>query len=149
MTRSGSRSAPTRACAPRSRPIGEAGDVLDPPSSAGSVIVWDRNRIAGTELEKNQLAGRLEALRAATGGVVVDVGADTRIQDLNGQATLHPGCVYAKNLVASAIRDIVRTYDNDNLQYVVLVGGDSSVPFFRYPDPSDLAPESVVRSAGR
>ncbi len=33
-------------------------------------------------------------------------------------------------------------YRNPNLEYVVLVGGDSSVPFFRYPDPADLAPES-------
>ena len=67
-----------------------------------------------------------------------------RIDLLNAQADLtdNKACVYAKNLVASGIRDIVRSYSNPNLKYVVLVGGDSSVPFFRYPDPADLAPES-------
>jgi hypothetical protein len=74
----------------------------------------------------------------------VDVGTG-RIDQLNAQADLtdNKACVYAKNLVAAGIRDIVRSYDNPNLKYVVLVGGDSSIPFFRYPDPStDLAPES-------
>ena len=29
------------------------------------------------------------------------------------------------------------------MQYVVLVGGDDVIPFFRYPDNSDLGPESA------
>ena len=48
----------------------------------------------------------------------------------------------ARTSSPSGIRDVVRSYSNPNLKYVVLVGGDSSVPFFRYPDPADLAPES-------
>ncbi len=31
---------------------------------------------------------------------------------------------------------------NDNLEYVVLAGGDDAIPFFRYPDPAYLGPES-------
>ncbi|MFP5342864.1 MAG: hypothetical protein ACLGIJ_08075 [Candidatus Limnocylindria bacterium] len=106
------------------------------------MIVWDRSRIAGTAAETTTLEGRLQSLALATDGVVVDVGTNARIAALHAQADANQDCVYAQNLVASAIRDVVRTYDNPNLQYVVLVGGDTSVPFFRYPDPSDLAPES-------
>ena len=32
--------------------------------------------------------------------------------------------------------------DNPTSSTSSLVGGDSSIPFFRYPDPADLAPES-------
>ena len=64
------------------------------------------------------------------------------MQQLRAQAAAYPTCIYAQNLVAAAIRDEIRAYDNDALEYVVLVGGDSSIPFFRYPDLADLAPES-------
>ncbi len=32
---------------------------------------------------------------------------------------------------------------NPNLKYVVLVGGDNTIPFFRYPDTADLGAEST------
>ncbi|MEO8468989.1 MAG: hypothetical protein ABI573_04910 [Chloroflexota bacterium] len=114
-------------------------------STAQTVILWDSTRISGTSTEKSTLASKLATLATATGGVVVDIGTPGgRIAQLNAQADLpaNVGCVYAKNLVASAIRDVVQSYRNAALQYVVLVGGDSTIPFFRYPDPSDLAPES-------
>ena len=65
------------------------------------------------------------------------------IHALNQQADAHPACVYAKNLVASAIRDIVTAYRaaNPNLADVVLVGDDDVIPFFRYPDQNGLGPE--------
>ena len=46
--------------------------------------------------------------------------------------------------MAEAIRDIVQAYraQNTGLQYVVIVGGDDAVPFFRYPDTAGLGPES-------
>ncbi len=77
-------------------------------------------------------------------GTVVDLAGDTRVQTLNGQADTHASCVYAKNLVADEIKDIVGKYRENNsaLKYVVLVGGDGSIPFFRYPDPAYLGPES-------
>src|SRR4029079_11100672 len=37
----------------------------------------------------------------------------------------------------------IRRYLNPNLQYVVLAGGDSNIPFFRYADPAGLAKESL------
>ena len=53
-------------------------------------------------------------------------------------------CPNAKNLVAEAIRDIVNSYrdDGSTLKYVVIIGDDSVVPFFRYPDNAGLGPES-------
>ena len=120
-----------------------AGGTLD------TVILWDQSRIAAADqAEKDALAARLNTLTGdGDHGVVVDVGGDPRIIALNAQADGNTGCVYAKNLVAGAIRDIVESYrtldpQDDHLRYVALVGGDSSIPFFRYPDPADLAPES-------
>jgi len=122
-------------------PIGTA------PVSAGStaktVIVWDSGAIAAeTPAERSTLATRLASLATATEGTVVDLSGNSRILQLRAQAASKPACVYAQNLVASAIRDVVQSYRNSNLTSVVLVGGDSSIPFFRYPDPSDLAPEN-------
>ena len=76
----------------------------------------------------------------------MDLASDARIHALNVQADAHPSCVYAKNLVADAIRDIVKAYramNSSSMQYVVLVGGDDVIPFFRYPDNSNLGPESA------
>ena len=81
-------------------------------------------------------------------GEVVDLATDQRfsgrINWLDAQADATPDCVYAKNLVAGAVRDIVTAYRENNpaLKYVVLAGGDDSIPFFRYPDPAYLGPES-------
>ncbi len=60
--------------------------------------------------------------------------------------TTNPACVYAKNLVASAMKDVVDAYRAGStaaggIKYVVLAGGDDVVPFFRYPDTASLAPE--------
>jgi CSLREA domain-containing protein len=100
-----------------------------------------------TLLDPNPAVGTLAALASEENGKIVDVGTDPRVQFANGQAD-NPDfleCPYAKNLVAQAIRDIVdgyRTQDNSNLQYVVVVGGDAIIPFFRHPDFADLAKES-------
>ena len=82
-------------------------------------------------------------------GAVVDLASfagSARIAALNAQADLaaNAGCVYAKNLVASGIKDVVTKYRtaNPGMKYVVLVGGDATIPFFRYPDQNELGPES-------
>ena len=126
---------------------------LDPASTAESLIIWDSSRITGnadaTQSQSdaiNALRSKLDELaaRSDVNGAVVDVAGDTRVQTLNGQADSHASCVYAKNLVADEIKDIVSKYREGNpaLRYVVLVGGDGSIPFFRYPDPAYLGPES-------
>jgi hypothetical protein len=77
-------------------------------------------------------------------GVIVDVAGDGRIDALNAQADAQTACPYAKNLVAWAIKDVVDAHRdvNPDLEYVVLVGNDAVIPFFRYPDQSLLGPES-------
>ncbi len=126
-----------------------------------SVILLDSSRIAGTPDEKSALANQLAAFaaRSEVGGVVVDLKNVARlndvndvandaahvVNDLNDQADKYPACPYAKNLLANAIKGVVDSYraDSPNLAYVVLVGGDSVIPFFRYPDEAEIAPETA------
>jgi hypothetical protein len=82
--------------------------------------------------------------RSEIDGAVEDVGTHARIQALNGRADTHTSCMYAKNLVADAIYDVIAEYRDKNpgLKYIVIVGGDGAIPFFRYPDQTLLGPES-------
>ncbi len=86
----------------------------------------------------------LTKLRAATDGAVVDVATNSKVQGLLTQASTHYDCPYAVNLAAQAIKDVVDGYRQNNpaMKYVVLVGNDDVVPFFRYPDLSGLGTES-------
>ncbi len=107
-----------------------------------TIILTDPARMgAHADPEKARLSTSLEAFRAAVGGVVVDLGADPRVKALNARADAATACPYAKNLVAQAARDIVNSYRSSPLQHVVVVGDDSVVPFFRYPDAAGLGPE--------
>ncbi|BEP11707.1 hypothetical protein acdb102_00180 [Acidothermaceae bacterium B102] len=111
------------------------------PGSAKTVILTDNSRL---NLTTANLGTDLAKLAAATGGVVVDVSQSPRVVALNQQADANTSCAYTKNLVAQAIREIVNSYRNSSgaLQYVAIVGGDSVIPFFRYPDAAGLGPES-------
>ncbi|MEP7181312.1 MAG: choice-of-anchor Q domain-containing protein [Betaproteobacteria bacterium] len=90
------------------------------------------------------LRGKLAAFadRAEIKGIVVDVADDTRVSALKQQANANPACPFAKNLVAEQIKRIIDSYRSNPLRYVVLVGNDASVPFFRSPDQSNLGQES-------
>ena len=75
---------------------------------------------------------------------IVDVNLDPGVAAMNAQADLKPGCPFAKNLVAQEIKAIVDQYraaHPNTLKYIVLVGDDSAIPFFRYPDQALLGPE--------
>ncbi len=127
-----------------------ANEPLPTPTATGirTVILTDPGRIAGSQAEKDALAAKLQALaaRPEVAGTIVDLSQIARIAHLNVQADgPKVGCPYAKNLVAMALRDVVESYRgpaNPDLAYVVIVGGDGTIPFFRYPDTADLAPES-------
>ncbi len=110
------------------------------PGAAQTVILTDSSRLT----QSTGLGTKLDELELRTVGVVVDVSQSPRINALNTQADDNKACPYAKNLVAEAIRDVVNSYrdTNDTLQYVVIAGGDSVIPFFRYADSAGLAPES-------
>ncbi len=86
----------------------------------------------------------LQKLAGQTNGVVVDVGQSSWVDALasQAQAPANAACPYAENLEATAIQDIINTYRTSALKYVVIVGDDDVIPFFRYPDNAGLAPES-------
>jgi Tol biopolymer transport system component len=112
------------------------------PTGVQSLIVADYGRMTGS---LTTMQARLASLATAVGGSIVDVGtASPRVAALNIQADANTACIYAKNLVADAIRDIVLAYraTNPGLANVVLVGSDHVIPFFRYADASGLGPES-------
>jgi hypothetical protein len=124
-------------------------DDADPPVGTPgheTLILWDDtpNRWpSGTSL--TMLQGKLEDLADETDGVVVDVGADSVVAGLNGQADGNLGCPYAKNLVAARIKQIVEAHRSPDLKYVVVAGGDDVIPFFRYPDPALLGNETLYQ----
>ena len=114
------------------------------PGSYKTVILTDMDRMEGSATEKNELTDRLNTLAARTEvqGIIVDVSTDNRVQQANVQADANRQCPFAKNLVADAIRSIVDLYRSPDLQYVVLIGGDGAIPFFRHPDEALLGPEN-------
>ncbi len=124
---------------------------LVPPSLAGvaggfkTVILFDPNRIEGDPADIALLLAKLQTLaaRPEVQGVIIDVSLDARVAAANLQADDKVDCPQAKNLVADAIRQIVQRYRTLNpLEYVVIVGNDDAIPFFRTPDRALLAPES-------
>src|SRR5205814_1737179 len=76
-------------------------------------------------------------------GVIVDIATDSRVSTLNTQASNNLACPFAKNLVAAEIKSMVDRYLSNPLRYVVIVGNDDAIPFFRYPDQALLGPESA------
>lgn len=123
-----------------STPAAPAGDFA-------TVILRDTSvSLAGTATDQDTLNTTL-ARFADHGGVkgsIVDLAGNARVQQLRAQVDSHPTCPYAVNLLAAGIKDVVTAYRaaNPNLKYVVLIGADGSIPFFRYPDQALLGPES-------
>ena len=117
-----------------------------PAGNYKTIILTDLNRWLGAapSADKTNVSNALAALalRPDVNGVVVDVGADLTVAYFNAQADKNFDCPFAKNLVAGAIKGIVdRSRTGNALQYVVLIGDDSVIPFFRYPDEALLGPE--------
>jgi CSLREA domain-containing protein len=121
-------------------------DALPTPTTSGiqTVILTDSSRLPGWST--SSLSTQLAAFKARgeVKGAVVDVAGNQRFIKLNAQAVAHTACPYAKNLIADAYKQVVDSFrtSGNNLKYVVIVGGDDVVPFFRYPDTSTLGPES-------
>ncbi len=116
------------------------------PDSANykTIILTDLDRMGGSSDEISTLLTRLAAFaaRPEVSGVVVDVGSDNRVSAANAQADSFPACPFAKNLVAASIKGIVDGYREVNpLEYVVIIGNDDAIPFFRHPDQALLANE--------
>src|SRR5262249_40313643 len=111
------------------------------PGTARTLILTDRGRLPLPQDVQNKLDAL--RLRPEVNGVIVDVGADARVAAANALADDNVGCPYAKNLVADAIKTIVERYRvaNPPLEYLVFVGNDDVIPFFRMPDQALLGNE--------
>ncbi len=121
------------------------GTLAATPGGYRTLILHDLSRMAGTAADKTLLQARLSALatRAEVQGSVIDISRDGRVAAARIQADRNPGCPYAQNLLASSIKEIVaRSRAANPLEYVVLVGNDDVIPFFRYPDPAPIGRES-------
>jgi CSLREA domain-containing protein len=102
-----------------------------------TLILTDLDRMPDTPV------AALNTFASKVGGVVVNVHNDSRVQAANQQADTHPACPYAKNLVADAVRRIINDYRSSHTPaYVVIVGNDNVIPFFRYQDNALLGPET-------
>src|SRR6266550_2558105 len=111
-----------------------------------SIILWDSSRASQlegwTQDDLGAVSAHLNALAAQTAGVVVDVGQDDQVKAANLQADATTACAFAKNLVGLEIKRIITGYRALNpLKYVVIVGNDGLIPFFRHPDQAGLANE--------
>jgi hypothetical protein len=110
-----------------------------------TIILTDLARMAGSSAEKSTLQERLATLaaRPEVQGVVVDITDEQRVQAARAQSDANPACPFAQNLLATEIKAIIDRYRELNpLEYVVLVGNDDVIPYFRSPDQAPLGPES-------
>jgi hypothetical protein len=116
-----------------------------PATGADTVILTDSERLDADAGEQAHLAAQLEALaaRPEVDGAIVDLAAEERVRALRAQADARPECPYAQTLVARAIKDVVERHReaNPDLKYVVIVGGDDVIPFFRQADETPLGNE--------
>jgi choice-of-anchor C domain-containing protein len=114
--------------------------VADIVGGVSTVILTDSHRMTIDPT----LAGKLATFAGKVNGAIVDVSADPTVAALNDQADTHASCPYAKNLVGSAIKRIVDAYRAAYpVRYVVVIGSDGVIPFFRYPDPALLGNETL------
>ncbi|HLI50367.1 MAG TPA: right-handed parallel beta-helix repeat-containing protein, partial [Thermomicrobiaceae bacterium] len=110
-----------------------------------TLVLTDFSRLPGSSTDQatlKQLLSQFTA-RPEVQGTVVDVSADARVADANAKADSNISCPIAKDYVADSIEDIIQEYQaaNPGLQYVVVLGGDNVIPFYRYPDEALLANE--------
>ena len=118
-----------------------------PAAGVRALFVTDSSKLSlDAAIPGGTLGGKLAAFAARTdiGGVVADVTNDPGVVAKRVQADAYPACPFAKNLLAEEIKAVVDSYrpNNPELRYVVVVGGDGVIPFFRYPDQSLLGQES-------
>jgi hypothetical protein len=111
-------------------------------SGPSTVILTDPSRMGGSSSAMSALNSAVTSFATQVNGAVVNLDDSAKVQALDQQADTLASCPFARNLAAQAIRDIVNTYRGPNLKYVVIVGDDGVVPFFRYADTAGLGPEN-------
>jgi CSLREA domain-containing protein len=112
-----------------------------------TLILADFDRMGLSTPERLALQEKLTSFagRPEINALVLDLGSPgfEGVQNAHVQADMKVECPPAKNIVAYEIKEIVdRVWgQNPDLQYVVIVGSDEVIPFFRYPDQAGLANE--------
>ncbi|MGD2163049.1 MAG: choice-of-anchor Q domain-containing protein, partial [Anaerolineales bacterium] len=118
-----------------------------PGTAYRTLILADFERMALSDNERLELLDKVNnfANRAEVNGLVVDLSGQgfEGVQAAHVQADNKPACPPAKNIVATEIKEIVdRVWaQNPDLEYVVIMGNDDVIPFYRYPDQAGLANE--------
>ena len=117
-----------------------------------TVILTDSSKLAlGSATDPNSLRSKLEAFRTRpeVDGVLIDLATlptNDRTRTFRTQIQDNQGCPFAVNLLAEEIKAIVDSYrapsGSETLRYVTIIGDDTVIPFFRYPDQSRLGQES-------
>ena len=151
--------APAPTCAPRSFPAASAGQGTSGslpttiPADLNTVFLVDEKRLGDTYGSQGQsdVVGALTRLAGerslGVSGAVIPVEALAQSQYDAWDA--NPCNNDAANAVANAIANEVATLkaSHASLKYVVFVGGDDQVPFFRVPDLSRIANENGFAGA--
>ena len=115
------------------------------PGDFKTLILKFSGSIEGSASEIELMDTKLEtfAARSEVGGVIIDTSLDDRVIAAYQQAAMYPECPNAQNLLAESIKMIVESSReiNPGLRYILIIGPDASIPFFRHPDHSMLASE--------
>ncbi len=115
--------------------------------SLASLILTDSSRLSGTPAEVTQALADLTAFaqRPDVNGVILDLASGNypRVNAAKTQVSQNVGCAFARNILATEIKQVIDAYRaaNPSLQYIVLAGGADVIPFFQSPDLSGLAYE--------
>jgi CSLREA domain-containing protein len=130
---------------PSSAPL-LAANVTVPGPSYQTLILTDEGRMTDDgDLAQMESDLQTFAQKASVNGTILDVGTiSPQVAALQAQADADPACPYAENLVADAIRNVVLDVRaaNPGLKFIVIVGDDHVIPFFRYADTAGIGPES-------
>ena len=133
---------------------GTAPAISSLPTNLNTIFLVDEKRLGqtyGTTAETNvvtalnSLVGRADL---GVSGAVIPVEGLSNVPTLYSQWDSNPCNNGAANAVANAITDEVDAVKSarSGLKYVVFVGGDDQIPFFRLPDLSRIANESGFAS---
>jgi hypothetical protein len=118
-----------------------------------TVILTDSARLPGSPAEISSALAKLNELaaRPEVAGTVIDLADAARYPGAafaNAQADANPACPSAKNKVAREIKRIVDAHRSANvdggattLEYIVLAGNRSVIPFYQLPDVAGMANE--------
>ncbi len=126
--------------------------VVDQPFTAPTIAAGDTKSLILVDDSRLSFNASLSAKlnefrdRPEVNGEIVDVSSFPALNTLNEQADSPAlrGCPYAKNLVAMGIKKLVDAYRKSNpIEYLVVIGDDDVIPFFRSPDPALMANETL------